>query len=533
MPKSNKRDKNRIAEMEEAVRFFQLFAARSRSVFWVRDPTLNKQIYVSSAYEQIWGRSCESLYKNPSSWIETVIPEDKNHRAVETRLNLLANHGPSTQYEERFRIKKPDGTIVWVKDTHFPIHDDDGKFIGFAGISDDITKDVLYEQELTDAKQRAEIANQAKSEFLAMMSHELRTPLNAILGMAQIMKKKGLSPELAEYVDIIDHSGNNLLALVSDILEFVRIESWSIKIINKPFNLHDLLSQIVQSLYYQATQKGLTLDLDFPLDVPAGVIGDANRIRQIILNLLNNAIKFTNLGGVKISVTYSRSKTKSLFTFTVADTGIGIHEDNQTYVFEKFSQVDSSYQRKHQGVGLGLAIVKELIEKMRGEIKLKSKLGQGSTFVVDLPLKLQKNLTASMVPDSPVLFENTKVKSLANYKILLVEDNEINQKIAKIMLEDLGCVIDMVDCGSAALAQLENHSYDVVFMDIGLPDMSGFEVVKKIRNGKTKSNIPIIAMTAHILERDRKQAFKAGMNGVIVKPINQEEISTMLMEILG
>ncbi|MBV9576099.1 MAG: response regulator, partial [Gammaproteobacteria bacterium] len=385
------------------------------------------------------------------------------------------------------------------------------------------------EQELREAKQRAEIANQAKSDFLAMVSHELRTPLNAILGIAQILKTRGLSTEMEEYVNIINHAGNNLLSLVSDILDFARLEAGKLSFINEPYDLEMLFSQIIHSMQYQVKEKGLELSLEWCPAMPVDVIGDANRVRQVLVNLVGNAIKFTQRGQIKVIVNCLRqNKNKAVFEVKVIDTGIGIHADKLDFIFEKFSQVDSIYHRKHSGIGLGLAITKQLVEVMGGEITVNSEIGKGSEFVFTLSLKLQ---TISNKQDEQDSQKTSLTSARYPLSILLVEDNLINQKIAKLMLEDLGCKVEVIDNGQTVLEKKSTLlQYDLILMDVGLPDMSGFDIVARLRLEPSLKNMPIVAITAHILEGDRQQAYAAGMNKVIAKPISYEELEMVLQE---
>ncbi len=521
-------EKQRISELETASHFFQFFAEKSQSVFWVRDPKCNKQLYVSPAYEKVWGRSCESLYTNPNAWVETLAQEDRQGEHVSSvRLQLLEELGPAINYDSRYQIVRPDGTRLWIKDTSFPIHDQEDHFLGFAGIAEDVTEEVLYEQELRDAKQRAELANRAKSEFLATMSHELRTPLNAILGMAQILRLKGIPPELEEYVDTIANAGNTLLSLVNDVLDFARLEAGKLSLTQEPFNLRVLVTQIMQSLSFQAKEKGVALETRVPKETPVQLVGDARRIRQVLLNLLSNAIKFTEQGSVKVKVACLKIMgEQALICITVKDTGMGISEDKLDFIFEKFSQIDSDYNRKNQGIGLGLAITKELVEKMGGLITVKSAVGKGSEFGFTLPLQLD---TEERVPRKKQdKMKKRKVKSI-NLKILVVEDNPINQKVAKILLEDQGCQVSLASNGAEALNYLYNDpSFALIFMDIGLPDCNGFDIVKTIREQESLKTIPIIAMTAHILERDKDRCLAVGMSDIIAKPILHEHLIEVL-----
>ena len=522
-----------LARFDEASQFFRYFADKVQTVFWVRDMNCNKQLYVSPGYEKIWGRSVESLYENPDSWIDTLVPEDRiGPHAAET---LVQDHLEKSlgeiQYEKRYRIRRTDGEVRWIKDISFPIYDNRDKFIGFAGIAEDITKYVLHDQELQDAKEHAEMANQAKANFLAMMSHELRTPLNAVLGMTQVLRMKGLPKELDECVSVITQAGNNLLSLVNDILDFAKLEVGKLSFSKEPLDLSLLVSQVICSMSYQAKEKGIELSVEYQDDAPHLVFGDAKRIRQILVNLLGNAIKFTEKGFVRAKVSsVIKGARDATFNISVTDTGIGVSQDKLEFIFEKFSQIDSSYHRRHKGTGLGLSITKELVEKMGGRIEVKSELGKGSEFSFTLTLPLQYSSLEKPISSQDFakwLGNQSAQTERQNFDldILLVEDNSINQRIAKIMLEEVGCRVDIIDNGRDVLERLQDGcNYDLIFMDIGLPDISGFDVVALLRKQEWLCEVPIIAMTAHILERDKQQCFAVGMNGIIVKPISHDEI---------
>jgi PAS domain S-box-containing protein len=526
-------EKEPVNKMEQAIHYFRFFAEKIPAVFWVRDNSYNKQIYLSPGYEKIWGRSRESLYKNPDSWLDTLHPDDRADSTDTERFRTLEEVGYDAQYEKRYRILKPDGSVSWIKDTSFPIQDENDVFIGFAGIAEDITKEVHYEQAMREAKEKAESANQVKSDFLAMISHEIRTPLNAILGMSQILKSKGLSSELQEYVDIITGAGNSLLSLVSDILDFARLEAGKLSFSNEPFDLHALVKQTVHGLLYQAREKGIKLDYDFDINSPNIVVGDHNRVRQVIVNLLSNAIKFTDDGSVKLTI-QCKEKTESnvVFDMCVKDTGIGIRAENVDKLFEKFSQIDSIYNRKHRGIGLGLAITRQLVEAMGGKIEAKSIYNEGSEFRFTLNLELHEDQVDKI---HLLSVQQQKQSNLEQhnfqFKVLLIEDNVINQKIAKIILEDFNCQVDVANNGKEVLSRVDEIAgYDLIFMDIGLPDLSGFEIASKLREHQALQHLPIIAMTAHILDRDKEQALASGMNRVVAKPISYESIRAILDE---
>lgn len=522
-------ERQRMADLGQATYFFRLFAEKMHAVFWVRDESLKRQIYVSPGYEKIWKRTRKSLYENPDSWMDTIHSDDKNIPSVQTRFQELDETGLGIVYEKKYRIMMPDGAYRWVKDTSFPIQDNKSAFIGFAGIAEDITKEVEYEKALREAKETAEVANKAKSDFLAMVSHELRTPLNAILGMGQILKAKEIGNEVRECVDVILEAGNNLLSLVSDVLDFARLEAGKLNFTNEPFDLALLFQRTMKTMQYLADEKQLGLHLEIEPHLSAMVMGDADRVRQVLINLVTNAIKFTNRGNVTVRLKSTRSvQGRASFDIEVEDTGIGIPEDKLESIFEKFSQLDSIYQRKHGGIGLGLVITRDLIQIMGGEIDVKSVLGKGSLFhfTLNLPLQTEQEIRDSARREA--LFF-TSQRPQFGLRALLVEDNRVNQRIASMILNDFGCTLDIANNAEEVFARLDGLlDYDLIFMDVGLPDMSGFEIAKALREDPRLAALPIIAMTAHVLEADCERAFAAGMNKVVAKPISYESIRLVL-----
>lgn len=517
----------RLAELEQAKDFFQFFAEKVNAVFWVRDVSCSQQLYLSPGFEKVWERPRDFLYNNPSAWLDTLHPDDRAPSSNVTRFKTLEEVGTNAKYEFRYRIFTPSGEMRWIKDTSFPITDDKNTFIGFAGVAEDITKEVLHEQELREAKSRAEVANQAKSDFLAMISHELRTPLNAILGMTQILQTKKLNADAEEYVNIISSAGTSLLALVSDILDFARLEAGKLTFHSEPMNLLEMFEQSIHSMQYLAREKGLELKFDYNKNLSRKVLGDANRIRQVLVNLISNAIKFTESGYVAVMVNVQDVNDYQIqLEVSVTDTGIGINTEKINSIFERFSQIDSIYHRKHGGIGLGLAISKQLIENMGGKINAESEIGKGSKFSFSLSLQLQNNVENK---GEDITTTNETSRAKYNKKILVVEDNAINQMIAKIMLEEFSCEVDIIDNGYEVLQKIgELSKYDLIFMDVGLPDVSGFDLVASLRKEASLKAKPIIAMTAHILDNDKQQAYQAGMDKVLPKPITYHDLAVTL-----
>ncbi len=525
----------RLKELDNAGYFFRYFVEKIPGVFWVKGHGGDKQVYISPSYENVWGRSCESLYKDPKSWLQSVLPEDLENGKIDLHFYKQGDERqPHQKYEFRFRIQKPNGEIRWIKDTHFSIMEK-GKLLGFAGIAEDVTEDVRRERELRDAKETAEQANRSKSDFLAMMSHELRTPLNAILGMTQILKSSSLSEEQSGQLDVIAQAGQNLLGLLNDLLDFAKLEVGKLSFSSDSVDLRALTSKIIDNMLPLAANRDLQLKLDLSDNVPEKIIGDAKRIRQILVNLLSNAIKFTERGYVRLAINCpQKNHQNATICFTVEDTGIGIEKAKLPSIFNRFQQIDSVYHRKHDGVGLGLSIVKELVEKMGGNVNVSSEVGVGSQFSCVIPFVLLIEAHPIRAGRRPLLERqpattiNKDQDAHFNMDVLVVEDNIINQKISKIMLEQIGCNVDIANCAKDAIEKMKKN-YDLVFMDIGLPDMDGFEAVMHIRRGELPGHrVPIVAMTAHVFAHDRERCFDVGMDEVMAKPIMRDDLVRVL-----
>ncbi len=388
------------------------------------------------------------------------------------------------------------------------------------------------EKELHSAKEMAEAASKTKSEFLANMSHEIRTPMNGILGTLQLLQDSELSDDQHEYVSIAYNSGETLLSLLNDILDFSKIEAGKLDLEVIPFNLQQLIKELNILLHKKAEERKVTLVSDIDKKLAPVIKGDPVRIRQILTNLMTNAIKFTENGEVKVKITVLDGDKKSTrLRIEVIDSGIGIPEEAQRKLFNSFTQADGSTTRKYGGTGLGLAIVRQLVTIMHGRLGVESEPGKGSCFWVEIAFE---------VIDGVLLEEKKsriKIEADLSGKVLLVEDNPVNQVVAKKMLEKLGITFEVANNGQEAVDRLEKkHEFDIVLMDCQMPVLDGYAATGEIRNREQQKDIkriPVIAMTANAMEGDREKCIAAGMDDYIAKPVKLVEIKAVLHEWLN
>lgn len=468
----------------------------------------------------IYGKKRGDFKNAYEDWKNSVHPDDFEKVSIDLEYALKTN----SDFNSEFRIIAEDGTVRYVYGRAKVIADENKKPIKMIGINWDITKIKLNELDLKRTRAEALQSSVAKAQFLANMSHEIRTPLNGIIGMSNLLGGTSLDDQQREYLEHVIQSSSMLLALVNDILDLSKIESGNIELEHIDFNLEQTLDYIISSLSYTAKNKGIELTMSSDLPDHLWLKGDPSRLKQVLLNLTSNAIKFTNEGSVKIQTKVISKKDSSLkIRIEVTDTGIGISESQQEKLFQNFSQADASTQRKFGGTGLGLAISKLLVEKMKGNIGIISKLGEGSTFWIEIDFSL------GVEGVNHTNEEHLDNKEAKNIKILVAEDNIINQKVAKATLAKMGYECQIVGNGIEAIQILQNISFDLILMDCQMPEMDGLEATAEIRKSNSAfSDIPIVAMTANAMKEDRERCLMAGMNDYITKPIIFSELSKVI-----
>ncbi|MEO6711274.1 MAG: ATP-binding protein [Planctomycetota bacterium] len=531
----SRRQADALRDSEER---FRQITENIQETFWMTSPTMEEMLYVSPGYERVWGRSCESLYASPHQWLEAIHPDD-----IDRISEAATRAGTTGFYDEPYRIHRPDGEMRWIRDRTFGIRDAAGAIYRIVGVAEDITDRKAAEEDLRQAKEAAEAGDRAKSEFLATMSHELRTPMNGIIGFADLLLESSLEEEQRNYAEIVRSSAESLLVVLNDVLDFSKLDAGKMEVASVPCDLPKLVREVAALLRGQAEAKGNTLEVCTAQPECMYALGDSTRVRQVLLNLSANAIKFTDHGRIRIELGFDSNDAVKV---SVIDSGIGIERDQVPLLFRRFSQADSSAQRRFGGTGLGLAISKHLVELMGGKIGVTTEAMKGSTFWFSLPRAFPaaescsaRSSQLASVPAALPSWTDTSgpdTDSAPRCRVLVVEDNRVNQLLAKKMLERLGCEVETAFDGRKAIELVRTKSYDMVFMDCHMPGVDGYEATAEIRGaerdairrGQAAIAIPIIALTASALPGDRERCLAAGMSDYLTKPVKKEDLAAML-----
>ena len=488
-----------------------------------------KYILVNKSFERFVNLP---FYVIKGKMVEDLIPDYKMNNYSEMEREVIQSGLPLYNIEEFIQQEEKE---VWLTSNLAPFRDTEGEIIGLVGISWDITERKKHENELEYAKEQAEEGTKAKSEFLANMSHEIRTPMNGIIGMAEILKQASLGEEEQENLEILISSTRSLLSLVNDILDISKIEAGKLELEIEDFEIRKVLKDIENILYIKAEEKILDYKTFLNPNVPDFLRGDPSRLKQIILNLVNNAVKFTKKGFVHIFIDdLEEHADEVVLMIKVVDSGIGISDDGKKNLFQLFSQVDTSTTKNYGGTGLGLSIAKRLVMMMQGEIGFESKQDKGSTFW--FTVKLEKCSQKIVSPESAEKKPVPDKKPFKMLSILLAEDNEINQKIIQYSLTNAGYKVDIANNGQEAIDMYHAGNYDLVLMDVQMPILDGFEATVHIRNIESAilngiHRTPIVALTANAMKGDREKCLDAGMDEYLSKPFTPNDLISIIRSV--
>jgi two-component system, sensor histidine kinase and response regulator len=543
-----KRSENALRESNDK---FHLLADHITDAFWIRSPDMRELHYVSPAFERIWGRSTASLYAAPQQWADFTHPEDRA-RVLDVFAALTRD---AASLDVEYRIVRPDGEIRWIRARGFQVRDGAGKLIHLTGIVTDITErqrvadalrtslaeisstNTALQAEIVErkhAEHAAEAANRSKSEFLANMSHEIRTPLNGVIGMTELALDTELTAEQREYLDMVKASGESLLSVINDILDFSKIEAGQLTLDAIPFDLSDCLGTTLKLLASRADMKGLELACEIRPDVPTALVGDPGRLRQIITNLIGNAIKFTEQGEVVLSVEAgTRTGHDAVIHFRVSDTGIGVPLEQQEAIFKPFIQADGSTTRKYGGTGLGLTISRNLVALLGGKLSLESEIDKGSTFHFTASFDLQEAPSPAAGTGGAA-----QTTSLVDLPVLVIDDNAVSRRILEATLKRWRMKPALAANGRAGLAvmrerQLAGAPFALVLLDALMPGRDGFSVAEAIRQDPALAKSTVLMMTSSGQPGDGARCRALGIAAYMTKPIVQTELIEAILAVVG
>lgn len=514
-----------------------------------------------------WNKGAESIYCYAKSEAigsnYTILAPDEKKEEVRSNIERTMKGDEINDFETMRRNKRDEK--VYVSLTTSPVKDSGGNIVGVSIIARDITErkerekelqekyqelEAAYEEltaaeeqlrqncrELEDLKEKAECANEAKNRFLANMNHEIRTPINGIMCIAELLSNTELNKQQREYISMLKTSSESLLQIVNDVLDISKIESGKFKLNKEPFNLRGNIEKIIKEFWVISQNKNVELMYFIEPFVNLGLVGDHLRLNQVLINLINNAIKFTERGHILITVSKTAIDSNSIrLLFSVEDTGVGISDEIKIKLFKVFSQGDDSCTKKYGGTGLGLAICKEIVTMMNGEIWVVSREGEGSTFYFTAEFSINNNVHLYSKEGSPLPQLNTNADCNTGSKtILIAEDNPINQKVACAFVLKWGYNCLCASNGKEAIEKLEKENIDLILMDVQMPELDGLQTTKIIREREVSSgrHLPIIAMTAYTMVEDRQKCIDAGMDDYIPKPINVNELYKKIQNYLA
>lgn len=505
----------------------------------------SRYLFINRRWEEIFGVSKADVVGKSD---QEVFSKEMAEAVRINDLKVIEANGP-LEFEEVIPHEDGPHTYISIK---FPLYDEYGKMEAICCVATDITERKQAEIELREAKEAAEAANRLKSEFLAMVSHEIRTPMNTVLGMLDLLSETSTTQEQLHFISASMTAGDTLIHLIDDIIDLSKIEADQVEIEYVTFCLNELLSEEVKVYKNKAREKNLKVVSNIAKDIPDTLIGDPTHLCQVINNLLDNAIKFTEKGEVSIEVKISekvdnvddvsslpstitgspQSAEKATLLFSVKDTGIGIPKEKQNMIFDLFSQADTSTSRKFGGTGIGLSISKKLVGKMGGDIRVESEVGKGSTFYVTIPLGMkQKDYPPSLPPETLKKVATNSIER--DLKILLAEDSEDNRLLIKQYLKKTPYQVDVAENGKVAFQMVKSGNYDLVLMDLEMPVMDGYTATREIRKfevGNKKDPTPIIALTAHALKEDKEKSLGAGCTAHVTKPIKKDKLLEVIYE---
>ena len=541
-------EKKRAREaLWESEQIFRDIAENIQNVFWMVSPDRSKIIYVSPAYEEIFDRSCQSLYDDPASWLLAIHPDDRAQMLELTAKDKVIG------FDKEYRIIRTDGTIRWIRDRAFPVYDPNGQLRRITGIAVDVTSQIEIETqtrkhqaslavqsaleqqniELDAARLQAVHASRVKTEFLANITHEIRTPMNAIIGFTQLLGRTPINDMQRNYVNTIAQSADGLLGIINNILDFSKLDLGKMVLQHVPFTVHECMEYALQLLQRRAMSKGLDILPIIKCNAHQALIGDSARLKQVLINLIDNAIKFTEKGNVVVRISAENETDNNLLLrFNIKDTGIGISPEQQTRLFSAFVQGDASITRIVGGTGLGLAICKKLVEQMQGDIGMESHDGDGCSFwftipcakqqIADIPSQVAAFVDKSNSPSSSMSLLPPNNNLLNNVRALIADDNEINRHLLTVILQQQGAEVTATTNGQQVLDAAQSTHFDVVILDIHMPVMNGIEAAKQLR----QSGIPVVilGLTADALIQNRDDIAPGLFDELMIKPFNNETI---------